>query len=198
MKFLVFDTETTGVADFKSPPEDPCQPRIAQLGAILYQDNLTTKVVEMNCIVQPFGFEIPIEESCIHGITQKQALADGLPEPKVLQVFTALADMADVLVAHNITYDVLVLQRALHVHKVQWNFPIYKCECTMKKMTPVCKLPARWKTQGDYKWPSLQEAYTHVFQKRFEGAHDAMADVRACAEVFFWHRARLEAGEVGA
>jgi len=37
----------------------------------------------------------------------------------------------------------------------------------------------------NYKNPSLQEAYRHLFGRNFVGAHDAMADVRACRDVYF-------------
>lgn len=37
-----------------------------------------------------------------------------------------------------------------------------------------------------YEWPRLQEAYKHAFGKEFEGAHDAMSDIRATKEIYFW------------
>ena len=50
---IVFDTETTGLADFSKPPEHECQPRLVQLGALLLdsdycqwlydQDNLSDR-----------------------------------------------------------------------------------------------------------------------------------------------------------
>jgi DNA polymerase III epsilon subunit-like protein len=52
----------------------------------------------------------------------------------------------------------------------------------MKATTSICKLPGKY---GDYKWPKLQESHLHFFGKEFEGAHDAMADVRACAAVYW-------------
>ena len=36
-----------------------------------------------------------------------------------------------------------------------------------------------------YKNPSLPRTYRHFFGRDFDGAHDAMADVRACRDVFF-------------
>lgn len=47
----------------------------------------------------------------------------------------------------------------------------------------ICKLPGQY---GDWKWPKLTEAYQHAFGKTFDGAHDALADVRACKDVYFY------------
>jgi hypothetical protein len=55
--------------------------------------------------------------------------------------------------------------------------------CTMIKSTSICKLPAA-KGRG-YKWPKLEELYQFLFNKKFDGAHDAAADVKAAAECFF-------------
>ena len=41
-------------------------------------------------------------------------------------------------------------------------------------------------TRGDYKWPSLAEAYFFMFRKEVENAHDAGADVQACKEIYLW------------
>ena len=35
MKALIFDTETTGMVEFRKPPEDPSQPDLIQLGMLL-------------------------------------------------------------------------------------------------------------------------------------------------------------------
>jgi len=32
----------------------------------------------------------------------------------------------------------------------------------------------------------LSEAYRHAFGKDFDGAHDAMSDIRATKDVYFW------------
>lgn len=53
----------------------------------------------------------------------------------------------------------------------------------MKAMTPICKLPG---TYDDFKWPRLSEAYRFAFNEDFSGAHDAMADVRACLRIYRW------------
>lgn len=47
---LVFDTETTGLPAFNLPAEDPSQPHIVQLVAILY-DNNRRVISELNVLV---------------------------------------------------------------------------------------------------------------------------------------------------
>jgi len=54
--------------------------------------------------------------------------------------------------------------------------------CTMMKSTSFCKIPG---ANGRPKWPKLEELYHKLFNKSFAGAHNALADVEACAECFY-------------
>lgn len=184
MNVLVFDTETTGLANFKLPPIHESQPRIAQLGAILYNTKDWSPIVEVNLLVQPFGFDIPVEASRVHGITSEIAREHGVEEQKALDLFDCLISMAHHIVAHNIKYDALVMTRAYHVHKRLLKLYTKPLHCTMEAMTDICQIPSTWK--DGYKWPTLQESHKHCFNIPFEGAHDAMADVRACGAVLRW------------
>ncbi len=176
---LFFDCETTGKADFKSAPEAEHQPKIVQLAAILC-DEKGVEVSSLNLIVRPSGFHIPIEASSIHGITTEIGMARGVPRLHTLLAFASLAKIARTYCCHNSDFDVLVLKGECGRMSVE--FPNREAFCTMKAMTDVCKIP------GPYgnKWPKLTEAYRHAFQKDFDGAHDALADVRACKEIYFW------------
>lgn len=178
---LVFDTETTGKADFNAEPEAPHQPRLVQLGAILYDKNFVVRS-ELNMIVRPDGFQIPEEATSIHGITHADALQYGFPELDVMIAFNYLCRRSHVLVAHNLKFDAFIIGKALFMCGLEAPPPEQKF-CTMQAMTERCKLPGAY---GGFKWPSLQEAYKHCFGEEFEGAHDAMADVRACARVYKW------------
>ncbi len=180
---LVFDTETTGKADMKSPVTASHQPHLVQLGAILFDDDWKVRG-ELNLIVAPEWNPIPKEASDIHGITNEIALKCGVPLGSVMSAFGEMADIADAFVCHNFDFDYLVMA-ASHFRITQCvgalMFMRDRSFCTMKATTQICKLPGAY---GDYKWPKLQEAYKHFFGKEFDGAHDAMADVRACAEVY--------------
>lgn len=175
---IIFDTETTGKADFNQPPEHECQPRLVQLGALLLDWNLLP-VGELNLIIKPDGFEIPVEASEIHGITTQLALSYGVPEQLALNLFADWLAKAKTLVAHNIAFDGIIMGRAFHLHGMKPAVPTPYC--TMKSAMNVCKLPGR---SGQYKWPTLTEAHQILLGVGFEGAHDAMADVRACARIY--------------
>jgi DNA polymerase-3 subunit epsilon len=174
---LVFDTETNGKANFDRPPEDECQPRLVQLGALLLDRELQT-VGELNLIIKPVGFDIPPEVAKIHGITIEKATNYGVPEKQALELFASWCAISQIIVAHNIAFDGIVLGRANHIHGLTYKPPTPYC--TMQKSTDRCKIPGG----RGYKWPSLQEAHQILLGTGFEGAHDAMADVRACARVY--------------
>jgi DNA polymerase-3 subunit epsilon len=184
---LFFDTETSGKADFRAAPDAPHQPRLVQLAAILV-DDAAKEIASLNLIISPDGFEIPKEASDIHGITTERAQAVGVPLQYAVWLFGSLFKTAQTIVAHNISFDLLVMQG--ECCRVPVDLPMRSKErfCTMQAMTPVCKLPGKF--GNDYKWPKLQEAHIHAFGKEFEGAHDALADVRACRDLFFWLRDR--------
>jgi len=175
---LIFDTETNGKADFKADPCHDNQPRLVQLAGLLLDEELEP-VAEMNVIIKPNGFIISDEVAKIHGITQSKAEKYGVEEAKALHLFSDLLHKATKLVAHNIKFDNIVLLRALFVNKIVVAMPTH--HCTMAMATPVCKLPG---FGGQYKWPSLQEAHKIIMGVPFDNAHDAMADVRACARIY--------------
>jgi DNA polymerase III epsilon subunit-like protein len=52
----------------------------------------------------------------------------------------------------------------------------------MKSSVNVCQIA---NSRGGYKWPNLTELYQYLFHHPFPEAHDAVFDVKACAECFF-------------
>ena len=51
----------------------------------------------------------------------------------------------------------------------------------MKSMTDIMQLPGPY----GFKYPSLNELHNWLFGCSFEGAHDALDDVKATAKCFF-------------
>lgn len=185
MNLLFFDTETTGKANFKAGPEWPLQPRCVQLAALLCAPD-GTEIAWFNHIIEPDGWDIPAEAAAVHGITLERAKAEGVPISRAIINFVELLIQTEWLVAHNIDFDDLILHSELHRMRadILEQFKAKRRFCTMRAATDICKIPTGW-GRGKYKWPKLVEAHQHFFGKGFEGAHDAMADVRACARVYF-------------
>lgn len=186
-QYLFFDTETTGKAYFDAPCDADHQPRLVQLGCIL-TDASGNEFGAVNLIIKPQGWTIPAEAAAIHGITTEHALAVGVPLYHALMVFGSLMRVATDRVAHNVDFDDFIMAGECSRLMVELK-PTTK-HCTMKSMTQACALAKRSGHSG-YKWPNLQEAYRHCFAREFAGAHDAMADVRACRDVFFWKEKNL-------
>lgn len=184
--WLFVDTETTGKALHKAPPDHPDQPRIVQLAAILY-DTQRKVVAEFNCLIKPEGWTIPADATAVHGISTEQADTYGLKIGTALGVLCQLAKRAKLLVAHNAAFDCLVIHSELcRLKNADFLFLFMNCErhCTMESSTNVLRIPSPYRA-GEFKWPKLAEAYHHFTGHELQGAHGASADTAACAAVYF-------------
>ena len=178
---LTFDTETTDKWHFKLPWDSDEQPHIVQLAYVL-DDEDGNIVDEQNLIVQlPDGVECSPGAAQVHGITQLRINEEGVPRKEALDTFARACSQASVLVAHNYDFDARVLAAAYNREGRKFQ-PKCGHYCTMKNATNYLRLPGRY----GYKWPKLSEAYQMLIDLNgFEGAHDALADVRACREVYY-------------
>jgi len=134
-------------------------------------------------IVKPEGFTIPVEASDIHGITTERALAEGADISEVLADFEQAVQRADWLVAHNASYDGPVIAAEFWRLGKEPPFVPAAMLCTKDDGTVVTKIPNQFNT--GYKWPRLDELHRFLLGEDFEGAHDALVDVEACARCFF-------------
>lgn len=180
--YLFFDTETTGLPrNFKAPVSDLANwPRVVQI-AWLITDEGGKEVKGVEYIIKPDGFNIPAEASRIHGITTERAAADGVGLKPVLDEIAADISKASVLFAHNIQFDEKILGAEFLRAGARNHLDGKARKCTMQASTDYCRIP------GPYgnKWPKLQELHERLFHNGFDGAHSALADVRACAKCFF-------------
>ena len=189
MKYLILDTETTGLPlDYNGDWSDVYNwPRMVQLAYLLYQDKQLIR--QISAIIRPEGYEIPPD--MIHGITTERALKEGIPLRLVLDELTKSIQDDPVLVAHNAGFDQPILVAEYLRSYPQFNYDHYQLRfanmttiCTKERSTLYCKLPNRNGYAG-YKWPSLQELHACLFGVGFEDAHDALVDVQATARCFF-------------
>ncbi len=178
--YLIFDTETTGFPFFNKSPEDASQPHIIQLAALLLDEDFK-ELESFNTLVKPeMEFYISRGAFEAHKITKERVIKEGMPSSKAMVMLSLLSIRAQQYIAHNIKFDSFLVDIAFcraGLNLLNWQNSF----CTMQATTPLCKLHRK---NGAPKWPKLQEAYKHFFGEEFEGAHDALADVRACAKVF--------------
>ena len=178
---LFIDCETTNKLQYGIPLNHPDQPRIVQLAAVLTDDS-GTELGSFSFLIRPDGWTIPKEAEDIHGISTHMATLGGVPIALALAVLDKFAAMASTVVAHNIDFDLSMvesehLRKPTILDRSKDNF------CTMKSSTNLCALPGKY--AGQFKWPKLTEAHETLLGTAFDGAHDAMADVRACSRVYF-------------
>ncbi|MBI5201629.1 MAG: 3'-5' exonuclease [Elusimicrobia bacterium] len=179
---LFFDTETTGVPkNYKAPASDTRNwPRLVQLAWLLTDDG-GKELSQAEYIIKPEGFTIPAEASKIHGITTELALEKGVELRKAVDALLADLAKAKELIAHNIDFDEKIVGAELirlgHPNLVETK----PRKCTMRSATNYCALPGPY----GFKWPKLVELHQKLFKETFDGAHDALVDVKACARCYF-------------
>lgn len=184
---LFYDTETTGKCDFKAKPDAPGQPRLVQL-AFIMTDAQGYEAAHFSCLIKPEGWTIDPDAEKLHGITLEMCERMGIPLRDALRFFRNYASLCKGLVCFNSDFDSRIMAGEflrsgiadLKAEEASCSYPPHFC--LMKHMTPICKLPGPY----GHKWPKLQEAYRHCFGIDFDGAHNALEDVRATKQVYFW------------
>lgn len=175
----VFDTETTGIPDWKQPSEAGHQPHMVEIASLLC-DAAGNVIDRYQAIVRPDGWEITPENSAIHGITHEQAMDVGIPEIEALDGFLALHSRASIRAAHNATFDDRIIRIAMSRYHSKELADSFKdttekyCTCNQSR-GPV----------GLKKLPTLAEAYKHFTGQDLVEAHRAMPDAEACARIYF-------------
>ena len=183
--FLVFDTETTGLPKkWNAPVSDSNNwPRCVQLAWQLH-DAKGDLISNHSYLIKPENFTIPFEAEKIHGISTELALETGKNLGEVLELFIKDYNKSGFLVGHNVKFDINIAGAELF--RLGHSIDITKKDVldTCSELTAqVTKLPGG--RGGKYKYPTLIEIYSILFQEKFNEAHNASADVEATSRVFF-------------
>ena len=183
MSILFFDTETTGLPNFKLHPAAPQQPACLQLGALLTTSE-GEPIEEYQTLIQIGSKPIHPMALKAHGISAEKANSEGIPPFEALFEFHRLVQDAEFLVCHNYSFDLYILKCMAYGLKNEEAELVFAeieelpYKCTMRSTIQFCQLPFPSGRKG-FKFPKLEELHRILFEEDFEGAHDAMADVRA-------------------
>lgn len=190
MKIIVFDTETTGLPEGRNPSilETDKWPHIVQISWVLYDTNVS-RMLSMQDHIIDCGVPIPEESVRVHGITKSRSERKGVSVSHALDLFDADLQQADMVVAHNVSFDKrVVMVEAIRNKRKQYftRDGVRKPEyCTMKNSKDICKIE-RNNAKGEvyYKYPTLSELHDRLFGFVPGGTHDSMADVLICMRCY--------------
>jgi DNA polymerase III subunit epsilon len=182
--YVCIDTETSGLFSYDKPADAEGQPRMASVAFVHLGSDLTETFAEVarEFLIRPEGWRMNDAAALIHGLTHERLMADGVPVIEALDYYNDILDGDPVIVGYNASFDLKVLRGELRRAGKPDRFEGTRSIDCMRPLTDICKVPA--KNGRGYKWPKLTEAYRAIFQRELAGAHGALADARACAEIF--------------
>jgi DNA polymerase III epsilon subunit-like protein len=187
MTVMVFDFETTGMIDFRAEMSADHQPHAVQFAGVLVEDSGAGRVVmSQNFLIKPCGWIVPDDASGVHGWTTDHCDRFGINRIGAFNLIKWMVDKSDMLVAHNMDFDVAIANLNGLRANVGEIIPAGKPKrCTMRAATPLCKIPKAKPRPGDpYKWPRLSEALNILCSESLTSAHDALADVMGCLTLY--------------
>jgi len=186
---LFFDTETTGLPDYRAPSNAPQQPHLIQLACILCEGDGSILCRWQTLVKPKQGAKMEPKAFEAHGISLERALDEGVDAGVAVDAMMDLAGRSRAIVGHNVSFDVRIMRiMTTRTHGFKWE-PRVPTECTMKMATNIVNLPPTPKmiAAGMHrpKVPTLAECVRFFFNEELQGAHDALADVDACKRVYF-------------
>lgn len=208
MRILVVDTETSGL-----PPKEffnkvsltsiNMWPYIIQLSYIVYDthihdiDNITDNLIKI-----PKHVNLREESIRINGITNIMCENRGIPIYQALVEFNNVCQNVDIIVGHNLDFDINMLKAEWYrlISQQNINNKITKAydtfgliiqnkqkHCTLRENITRCNLISVSKKNGKTytKWPTLDELHQHLFQSSVQNLHNALVDVIVCLRCFY-------------
>lgn len=208
-RILIFDTETTGLL-----PKRPSDiiPYITQLSFIIYDIKEEMIRTSFNAYIRlPQGIQIPQIVTDITGITNEICEEKGIPIQEALAAFYHAMTMSDCIVAHNIEFDITMLQ--IEINRNLKSLTTYSqiddlfdanrlayynigIDCTMKLTVKECSLLRTSDKNYTYKkYPKLSETYEYLFKKTPQNLHNSMVDTIVCLRCYLKCKFNIEISE---
>lgn len=184
---LFYDTETTNLNLKGVPSDDPRQPDVVSLSAILDdEEGNTRRVMSVLCRDAKPSDAGALK---IHGITKQTAERFGVPREAMMEMFMSMATSATILCAYNHFFD----------------FKMAKIQCArlpehgagfrefLESRQELCMMEASadfLKGEGQ-RFIKLKDAYKTFFGTDLIGAHGSLEDARACRRIYY-HLKKLD------
>lgn len=189
MIITAFDTETTGLAQFRLPFWHPEQPWPVSVTAVKEAADGSIEKVYTTIVKLPPGTEIHPKAEEVHGISYERTQAEGEDPIVVMHVLRDIFHASDIHCAYNLPFDDKVLMAMGHRTGVapddslrEWLYGKSEPHCVMKHTRSYLRIPSD--SGFGYRNIKLEQAYRRIVGRPMEGAHDATADTLAALTVF--------------
>lgn len=206
MRIIVFDTETTGLpkTKFISPDTLNKWPHIVQFSYVIY-DTIINQIVEVCDFIIKMNENVIIPEDSIniHKITNEISQDKGIKIDLVLNKFIEHLNSSDILVGHNISFDINMVKVELlrliynnNSNKFEQEMKTNKNNlylltnfkniyCTMQESIELCNLKSLDKHGKEYvKFPKLIELHNKLFNSIPNNLHNALNDILVTLRCF--------------
>jgi DNA polymerase III subunit epsilon len=185
MKYLIFDTETTGLPRDRNGSVDDSSnwPYVVQVAWMTYDDETNRHTKSSDIIRVSESVVISKESIAVHGIDRARCVREGVPIETVIRKFQRALRGADVVIAHNLDFDKPLIMAECGRHSIPHGFCNSKeYYCTMKNGIKLCKLESTNPRTGRtyYRYPKLDALHEKLFGSVPRGTHDALVDVLVC------------------
>jgi len=215
MRVLVFDTETTGLPKKGAGKEvtftnELDWPHIVQFSYVVFNTkSLALEKMVDEIIKVPKGIEFTAESVRLHGITPEISNDNGRIIDDVLLEFTRACEQADIIVAHNIAFDINMIKAEFYriLKKSVVDEPLESpnttrrrigldqfasmtmsktFSCTMRENTDLCDIRVKRSNNTEYKkYPKLSELHAKLFNVVPSKLHNSLHDVIVCLRCFY-------------
>jgi len=186
LKYLVFDTETSGLPDYAAPADDPNQPRLAEFAGITVsfdpEDGAPAVIATEPYLVKPDGWVMEAQATAVNGLTTEYLIEHGKPLSGLLAAYVEAIKAGCIMVAFNARHDLKVMRGELRRAGME----------DMFEQTPnICLMRSSWQKALDMRkadgsrrgWPALTDACRH-FGLDHADDHRAASGARNALGVF--------------
>lgn len=180
-EFVVFDTETTGIFDFKKPADDPSQPRLASI-AMIVTDPHGSPLRSIKRYIRPDGWSMPQgpnSAGSVNGLTDEILLERGVPVGEVLDLYEGFIKDGYCVAAFNAQFDCKVMRSEFRRAGRDDLFERTSNTCIMRSCKPYQE---RGLFVRNGQFVKLSAA-CEFFGIANANAHDAMADAEAARAI---------------
>lgn len=205
MRVIVFDTETTGLPQTKllTPEVLHMWPHIIQISFIMYDIDENNIINISDYIIHlPKDIVMSNEIMNIHGITNEMCYSSDEKIQEVLVKFMWYFINADLVIGHNIDFDLKMLKVELmriikndisgsvskdyYIDFLEYVKKATNYYCTMQESIDICAIQVTNKKGIPFnKFPKLIELHEKLFNAPPKNLHNSLNDVLVCFRCFY-------------